>query len=443
MNQVDLISKKRDGSALTPDELNYLITEYVNGKIPDYQISAFLMAVYFKGMTAGETATLTQLMRDSGTVLDLSSISGFKADKHSTGGVGDKVSLVLAPLVASAGLIVPMISGRALAHTGGTLDKLEAIPGFRTRLSLPKMKKQLEKIGLIMVGQTEDLCPADKRIYALRDATATVSSIPLICASILSKKLAEGIDALVLDVKAGSGAIFDEKEKSWELARKLVETAQHFDLKTSAIITSMEQPLGNAVGNWLETKEAIETLKGEGPADFVELTLALSAQMLVQGEIVKSISEGTNLLKKKIASGEAFEKFLQIVEMQGGDVASVEKPESYPTSKFSFELKSDQSGYVSQIHSREIGQISMALGAGRSSMDAAVDYTSGIVLKKKIGDKVEAGEVLAVTYSNNKNLLAENVTRLKKAFVISSEKTQPPPLIDGVIDASGERQWHS
>jgi len=443
MNQVDLISKKRDGSELTSDELNYLITEYVNGTIPDYQISAFLMAVYFQGMTAGETATLTHLMRDSGTVLDLSSISGFKADKHSTGGVGDKVSLVLAPLVASAGLIVPMISGRALAHTGGTLDKLEAIPGFRTRLSISEMKKQLEKIGVIMVGQTEDLCPADKRIYALRDATATVSSIPLICASILSKKLAEGIDALVLDVKAGSGAIFDEKEKSWELARKLIETAGHFNLKTSAIISSMEQPLGNAVGNWLETKEAIETLKGEGPADFVELTLALSAQMLKQGEIVKNISEGTNLLKKKIASGEAFGKFLQIVEMQGGDVASVEKPESYPTSKFSFELKSDQSGYVSQIHSRQIGQISMALGAGRSSMDDAVDYTSGIVLKKKIGDKVEAVETLAFAYSNSEELLAENKTRLKNALVISSEKTQQPHLIYGVIDASGERQWQS
>ena len=268
-----------------------------------------------------------------------------------------------------------------------------------------------------------------------------MSSIPLICASILSKKLAEGIDALVLDVKAGSGAIFDEKEKSWELARKLVETAHHFDLKTSAIITSMAQPLGNAVGNWLETKEAIETLKGEGPADFVELTLALSAQMLVQGEIVKSISEGMSLLEKKIASGEAFEKFLQIVEMQGGDVASVEKPESYPTSKFSFERKSDKPGYVSKLHSREIGQISMALGAGRSSMDDAIDYTSGIVLKKKIGDKVEADETLAFAYSNSEELLAENKTRFSKAFAISSEKTQQPLLIYGVIDASGEREW--
>ncbi len=443
MNQVDLIAKKRDGSELTADELNYLITEYVNGNIPDYQISAFLMAVYFQGMTAKETATLTQFMRDSGIVLDLSSISGFKADKHSTGGVGDKVSLVLAPLVASAGLIVPMISGRALAHTGGTLDKLEAIPGFNTQLSLTEMKRQLEKIGVIMVGQTEDLSPADKRIYALRDATATVNSIPLICASILSKKLAEGIDALVLDVKVGSGAIFEEKEKSWELARKLVETAQHFDLKTSAIISSMEQPLGNAVGNWLETKEAIETLRGEGPADVVELTLALSAQMLVQGEVAKNISEGTSLLKEKITSGEAFEKFLQIVEMQGGDVNSVENPGSYPTAKFSFEFKSDKGGWVAQIHSREIGQISMALGAGRKSMADAVDYTSGIMLKKKIGAKVEAGETLAVAYSNSEKLLAENEPRLKNVFAISSEKTEPPPLIYGIIDASGERKWRS
>ncbi|MFQ5677165.1 MAG: thymidine phosphorylase, partial [bacterium] len=401
MNQVDLIAKKRDGQELNSDELAFLISEYVKDSIPDYQVSAFLMATYFQGMTAKETATLTQLMRDSGTVLDLSAISGFKTDKHSTGGVGDKVSLVLAPLVASAGLIVPMISGRALAHTGGTLDKLEAIPGFRTGLTLREMKQQLEKIGVIMVGQTDDLCPADKKIYALRDATATVNSIPLICASILSKKLAEGIDALVLDVKAGSGAIFETKDKSWELAKKLVDTAQHFDLKTCAILSSMKQPLGNTVGNWLETKEAIETLKGAGPPDLRELTLALSAQMLVQSGIVQTIQSGLSVLNDKLASGDAFEKFLQIVEMQGGDVKIVENSDDYPAAKYSSEIQSDRTGYVSEINSRQIGIISMALGAGRRSVQDQIDYSSGILLRKKVGDRIAAGETLVVAYCND------------------------------------------
>ncbi|MFQ5823935.1 MAG: thymidine phosphorylase, partial [bacterium] len=318
MNPIEIITKKRDGGELSSDELKFLIQGYVEGLIPDYQISAFLMAVYFQGMTFEETVTLTEIMRDSGTVLDLTSILGIKVDKHSTGGVGDKVSLILAPLVASAGLVVPMISGRALVHTGGTLDKLEAIPGFRTNLNLTELKKQLEKIGVALIGQSENLCPADQKIYALRDATATVQSIPLITASILSKKLAEGIDALVLDVKAGNGAIFIEKEKAWELARMLVKTANRFNLKSTALITSMEQPLGQAVGNWLETKEAIETLKGQGPADLIDLTLTLGAQMLVLGNCAHNIAQGKSLLLEKLNSGQAFEKFLKLVELQGG-----------------------------------------------------------------------------------------------------------------------------
>ncbi|MFQ5770389.1 MAG: thymidine phosphorylase, partial [bacterium] len=326
MNPVELITRKRDGDNLNSEELKYLITSYVAGKIPDYQIASFLMAVYFRGMTPEETAALTQIMRDSGAVLNLSEIHGFKVDKHSTGGVGDKVSLILAPLVASAGLVVPMISGRALAHTGGTLDKLESIPGFRTDIHVNKLKTQLEKIGVVMIGQTDALCPADKKIYALRDATGTVHAIPLITASILSKKMAESLDALVLDVKVGNGAIFKEREKAWELARMLVKTAEHFQLKTVALLTSMEQPLGNAVGNWLETKEAIETLKGEGPEDLVEITLILGAQMLVLANLATNLLAGKKLLQTKLENGAALEKFLQIVEMQGGDCAVIEHP---------------------------------------------------------------------------------------------------------------------
>lgn len=443
MNQVKLIEKKRDGRELSSVELEYLITEFVSEKIPPYQMSAFLMAVYFKGMTSNETATLTRLMRDSGDRLELSSIPGFKADKHSTGGVGDKVSLVLAPLVTSAGLIVPMISGRGLAHTGGTLDKLEAIPGFRTNLTLTEIKSQLEKIGVAFVGQTENLCPADKKIYAMRDATATVNSIPLITASILSKKLAEHLDALVLDVKVGSGAIFKDKETAWQLSKMLVKTAQHFDLKTSAMITSMQQPLGNCIGNWLETREAIETLQGNGPSDLLDLTLTLGAEMLKHAKLTQTISQGRAHLQEKIESGAGFDKFLEIVKAQGGQLSVIEKPDSYSTAKHSLEIKSDRGGFVSEIHCREIGVISMDLGSGRKSVEDSVDYASGIVLKKKMGEAVAAGETVAVAHSNSDDLLARNKERLQKAIKISEEKIKPEPLIHGLIDAAGEKKWHA
>lgn len=443
MNQVHLIQKKRDGHELTDRELDFLISGYVSEEIPEYQISALLMAIYFQGMTPKETATLTRVMRDSGIVLNHSAISGFKVDKHSTGGVGDKVSLILAPLIASTGLYVPMISGRALAHTGGTLDKLEAIPGFRTNLSLDELETGLEKVGAVLVGQTADLTPADKKLYALRDATATVNSIPLITASILSKKMAEGIDALVLDVKAGSGAIFEEKDKAWELARMLVGTATHFDLPTTAIVTNMEQPLGNAIGNWLETKEAIETLQGNGPADLVELTFTLSAQMLVLGKKVETVAEGFDVLQEKIASGEAFDKFLEIVELHGGDTSVVKNPQSYPTSEFKFEVKSEKNGYVAGLHSREIGVTSMALGAGRASVADGIDYTCGILLHKKVGDSVAEGEVVATAYSNSQDRLEANKAHLLSAITISEEKPPIEPLIYARIDASGEAKWDS
>jgi len=441
MNQIDIITRKRDGQELSADELQFLISQYVSGNIPDYQISAFLMAVYFNGMTPVETATFTRLMRDSGTVLNHSAVDGFKSDKHSTGGVGDKVSLILAPLVASAGVIVPMISGRGLAHTGGTLDKLEAIPGFRTNLDLDELEPQLNAIGVVMIGQTEDLCPADKKIYALRDATATVNSIPLITASILSKKLAEGIDSLVLDVKAGSGAIFEDKEKAWELAKMLTATADNFGLKTTAILTSMEQPLGRAVGNWLETREAIDTLRGNGPADLLDITLILSAQMLLHSGKVDSISAGMALLEEKIASGEAFDKFLQIVKWHGGDTAMVEKPDAYPTAKCSADIVAQSDGHVAEINCREIGRTAMALGAGRTSVEEDVDYTSGIMLRKKVGDAVRKGEPLATAYSNDADVLSTCQQRIEQAFKISSTQVARPPLIFSRIEAGVEQRW--
>ncbi|NIR50367.1 thymidine phosphorylase [candidate division KSB1 bacterium] len=441
MNPVDLITKKRDGQALTADELQFLVSGYVQDNIPDYQLSAFLMAVYFSGMTADETAIFTQIMRDSGRVLELSAISGFKADKHSTGGVGDKVSLVLAPLVASAGLVVPMISGRALGHTGGTLDKLESIPNFRTDLTISELTNQLQKIGVALIGQTDDLCPADKKIYALRDATGTVQVIPLITASILSKKMAAGIDALVLDVKAGKGAIFKDQEKAWQLARMLVNTAAQFQLKTTAIITSMQQPLGNAVGNWLEAKEAIETLNGNGPADLAEVTLTLGAQMLVHGRISENLSDARAILKSKLENGDAFNKFVEIVEAQGGDLTVIREPHSYPAAKHYSVVKSPADGVISDILCREIGKISMELGAGRNAVTDPVDYTSGIYLNKKVGDRVSSGDILATAFSNEPEVLKKNESRLQKAFKVMDDEIEPEPLIYALIDTSGERKW--
>lgn len=441
MNVIELITKKRDGGILSSGELGFLISEYVDERIPDYQMAAFLMAVYFQGMDFDETRTFTQLMRMSGSVLDLSDVHGLKSDKHSTGGVGDKVSVILAPLVASAGMIVPMMSGRALAHTGGTLDKLEAIPGFRTDLGLQRMKTQLQKLGVALIGQTNDICPADKKIYALRDATATVNSIPLITASILSKKLAEDLDVLVLDVKAGAGAIFEEKEMAWKLARSLVRTAEKFGLQTAAVLTNMEQPLGNAVGNWLETKEAIETLHGNGPPDLVEVTLNLAAHMLLLGNLVGSLAEGKSVLAAKLRSGEAYEKFLEIVDAQGGDRSVVEDPAKYPAAKHAKQIIANRSGVISAINARIIGMQSMALGAGRNSMHDKIDYTAGIQLQKKVGDQVAEGDVLAVAYSAKQERLEQHHSAIVSAFKIVEENIEPEPLILGTVDALGEQKF--
>lgn len=442
MNQISIIEKKRDGQELSESEITFLIEGYVADEIPDYQISAFLMAVYFQGMSAREAAVLTRLMRDSGVVLRHAGIPGPKVDKHSTGGVGDKVSLVLAPLVASAGLYVPMISGRALAHTGGTLDKLESIPGFRTNLSMPELGKILLETGAVLVGQNAELTPADKKMYALRDATATVNSIPLITASILSKKMAEGIDALVLDVKAGSGAIFKDQETAWQLAQMLVDTATEFGLKTTAIVTAMDQPLGNTIGNWLETREAIETLQGGGPEDFKNLTLILSAQMLVLSKAVQTLAEGIEFLEKKLNSGAAFQKFIEIVRQQGGDVSVVERPASYAEPKYKLEINAELDGYVSKMVSRELGIASMALGAGRHSMNDEIDYISGLVLHKKVGDKVSSGDTLLSAYSNAEDLLQQNEQRIRAAVEVVPEVVSRPALIYGAITPEGRKSWN-
>ncbi len=441
MTPIELITRKRDGQKLSREELQFLIQGYTAGDIPDYQMAAFLMAVYFAGMDAEETANLVRLMRDSGIVLDLSTIPGPKVDKHSTGGVGDKVSLVLAPLVAACGVINPMISGRSLAHTGGTLDKLEAIPGFNTQLDLKSFEANLRRHGVCLIGQTAEICPADKKLYALRDATATVESIPLICGSILSKKLAEGLDALVLDVKCGNGAIFPDAAYSEKLAHALVQTATEFGLPTVAFLTQMEQPLGRAVGTWVETREAIEMLKGRADQDFAEVTLTLSAYMVYLGGLAESYAEARKRVEQALNSGKAFETFVQIVSAQGGDVSVVEHPERYPEPGQEVVIEASASGFVHRCHARTIGQTAMLLGAGRQKKEDDIDYTAGIIVHKKVGDAVEQGEPLATLYATRKAISTDLIQRVAGAFTIKSERAEPLPVIHGLISTGGRHEW--
>ena len=432
-----LIEKKRDGHELSDAELEFFIHGYVGKTIPDYQAAAFLMATYFRGMSFRETVTLTRLMRDSGEVVDLSEIPGIKVDKHSTGGVGDKISLILAPVVAAAGVPVPMISGRSLAHTGGTLDKLESIPGFRTNLTLKQFAKLIQKNNACLIGQTRSICPADRLIYALRDTTGTVPSLPLICASILSKKFAEGINALVLDVKIGNGAIFEKNNEGEELARQLIRVAGEFNMPTVALLTDMSQPLGRAIGNWLEVLESIEVLRGGGPQDIRELTLALAAQMLLLGKKVESAQEGYKRAQEVLDSGAAWEKFLAIVEAQGGEVKFVEKPELYPKPKHRRQIEAQRNGWVSAINARWLGQISMALGAGRRTLKDKIDLTAGLYLEKKVGEVVKDGEALLRAQSSAMKIEDDVVRDLRDCFKIIEQPVQPPVLLRGVLDANG------
>ena len=433
MNTVELIIKKRNGKALSKEEINFLINSYTKSKIPDYQFSALLMAILLKGMTKAETSYLTEAMLHSGKVIDLSSIKGPKIDKHSTGGVGDKTSLILAPIVAAAGVNVPMISGRGLGHTGGTLDKLESIPGFKINLSLKEYKSVLKKCGAVLIGQTKDIAPADKLIYSLRDVTGTVPSIPLITGSIMSKKLAEGIDGLVLDVKTGSGAFMRETKDAVELAKSLISTAKAFNKKVIAFITDMNQPLGNYIGNWLEVYESIKVLRGEQKGDLLDLSLNLSGAMIYLGGKAGSIKKGVDIAKEKINNGKAFEKFLQIVELQGGDVQVILNPKKYPPSKFIIRLKSTKDGYVKEINTYQIGMASLELGAGRKTKTDKIDPKAGIVFKVKLDDKIKKGQVIVELHSQSMDKINTAKEIILNAITFSKQKTTKPKLIKRII----------
>jgi len=433
---IDLIRKKRDGGALSAAEIDYLVEGCTkdDGSIPDYQLAAWLMAVVLRGMTREETAVLTHAMLHSGEVLDLSFLPAKKVDKHSTGGVGDKTSLVLAPLVAAGGLFVPMISGRGLGHTGGTLDKLESIPGFRVGLAVPEFHRVLKACGCSMIGQTEKVAPADRKLYALRDVTGTVESPYLICASIMSKKLAEGTDALVLDVKTGSGAFMKKEEDAVFLAELMVETGERMGKQMVALITDMNQPLGRMVGNALEVQECIEVLHGGGPADLRELCLDLAAWMFFLGGSSKTVSQGKQLSEQIIASGKAFERFRQMVELQGGDISAIDDPTRLPGTDHRVDVPSLQSGYVSAILCEQVGTACVILGGGRERKEDSVDPAVGIVVHKKIGDKVSTGEPLCTIHCHSDAQAARAKTLLEESYRIAvAPPAHRPSLIHRAI----------
>ncbi len=437
MRIVDIIRKKRDGHELTREEIEFVVSAYTRGDVPDYQVAAWLMAVLLKGMTRPELAALTGSMLNSGQVLDLSSLRGVKVDKHSTGGVGDKTSLVIAPVVAAGGLLVPMISGRGLGHTGGTLDKLESIPGFNVNLSLMEFMRVLDKCGCALIGQTAEIAPADKKLYALRDVTGTVESPNLICASIMSKKLAEGIDALVLDVKTGSGAFMKREEDSVYLARLMVETGTLMGKKVVALITDMDQPLGRAVGNALEVVECIDIMKGGGPVDLRELCLELSGWMFYLGGSTATVEAGKQVAADVISSGKALEKFREIVALQGGDPMVIDYPGSMPAAEHQLDIVSDWSGYVAQIECEQVGIASVVLGGGRERKGDSIDPAVGIMLHKKVGDAVEAGEALCTVYYNGDARLQEACDLLRRAYrVTNAARYEPRALVHRVIEGN-------
>ncbi|PYP83959.1 MAG: thymidine phosphorylase [Candidatus Angelobacter sp. Gp1-AA117] len=437
MRLVDLIRKKRDGKELSTEEINFVVRGYTAGELPDYQISAWLMAVLLKGMTRAETATLTHAMLHSGETLEWSDFPQKKVDKHSTGGVGDKTSLILAPIVAAGGLLVPMISGRGLGHTGGTLDKLEAIPGFNVSLSAAQMREVLKKCGACMIGQTDSIVPADKKMYALRDVTGTVESPALICASIMSKKLAEGIDALVLDVKIGSGAFMKQEPDAVHLAELMVETGERMGKKMAALITDMDQPLGQAVGNALEVIECIEVLRGGGPRDLLDLSLELSAWMFYLGGRTKSVDEGRQLATQLIRNGKALENFRQMVGLQGGDVRAIDDISLLPTARYRLGVVSRNAGQVAGIDSEKIGIASLLLGGGRSTKEDVINPAVGIMIHKKVGDKVSTGEPLCTLCYDSSAQLEESRGLAESAYQVSpAALLQKRPLIHRVIQSN-------
>jgi pyrimidine-nucleoside phosphorylase len=433
MRTVDLIQRKRGGEELSPEEIEFLINGYTNGDIPDYQMSAFLMAVFFKGMTDREVSRLTECMLHSGDTVDLSNIPGVKVDKHSTGGVGDKTSFIVAPLAAAAGVVVPMMSGRALGHTGGTLDKLESIPGFRTDLTAEEFEKQLSELGLCFIGQTERLVPADRKLYALRDVTATVESIPLISSSIMSKKLAEGIDALVLDVKVGSGAFMKTQVEARRLAQTMVGIGRRMDKKVQALITDMNQPLGYAIGNALEVMEASQTLQNAGPADLTKLSLELAARMIFLGKQAATLEEARMLAEKHLVDGSAYKKLKEVVAAQGGNPQALDNFVLLPNATGMREVTSPRAGYVSSINAQDIGASSNMIGAGRDKKEDSIDPAVGIILEVKMGEKVDAGSVLCRLYYTREDRVDEAADMVEDAFHISSQKPDERELILEVV----------
>jgi len=433
-----LIAKKRDGQTLSEAELSHLVSGYTKGEIPDYQFSAFLMAAYLRGLDGRETFYLTKAMLSSGEIVDLSSISTPKIDKHSTGGVGDKVSLILAPLVAACGVTVPMIPGRGLGHTGGTLDKLESIPGFRTDLSSEEFKSNLEKIGLCLIGQTEVIAPADKKIYALRDVTGTVEYIPFIIASILSKKLAEGTDGIVFDVKVGRGAFMKTLSQARALARSLISIGTRFKKRMTAILTDMSEPLGQTVGNSLEVVEAIEALKGKWQPDLKEVTYFLGAEMLILAGKCRTYPQAYQLLNKVDQDGTALDKFQQMIKRQGGNTGIIEDYSKLPQAKVKFEVQSARRGYIKAIQTEQIGWLAIEIGAGRKSKEDKIDHASGFVIRKKIGEQVQKGEVLAEIHCQNRKLAERIGEQLKKCLVVSQSPAKKPKKIIRRITAGGE-----
>lgn len=433
MRMYDIIMKKRNGKELTKEEIDFFVEGYMRGEIPDYQASALMMAIYFRKMTDRETLALTMAMANSGDMLDLSAVPGVKVDKHSTGGVGDKTSLALGPMAAACGIPVAKMSGRGLGHTGGTIDKLESFPGFSTALTTERFIENVNRIGIAIMGQTADLAPADKKLYALRDVTATVDNMSLIASSIMSKKLAAGADAIVLDVKTGSGAFMKEEADARALAEEMVRIGKNAGRKTIAVISDMDQPLGYAVGNALEVKEAIDTLSGRGPEDFVRLCLTLGSQMLIAGGKAESTEEAEDMLQGVIADGSALKKLSDLVEAQGGDGSAVYHSELLPRAKIIRPVVALKNGYVSRLVCDEVGICSLILGGGRENKESEIDLSVGLVLRRKAGDYVEAGETLAELHANDEGKASEAERRFLAACIIADEAPEKTPFIKAVI----------
>jgi pyrimidine-nucleoside phosphorylase len=433
MRTVDLIHRKRDGEELSPAEIQYLVDGYTRGDIPDYQISAFLMATFYSGMTDREVSVMTESMVSSGSTVDLSGIPGVKVDKHSTGGVGDKTSLICSPLAAAAGVVVPMISGRALGHTGGTLDKLESIPGFRTDLDLNQFKGILAEHKLAFIGQTPEVTPADGKLYALRDATATVESIPLIATSIMSKKLAIGLDALVLDVKVGSGAFMKKQVEARRLAQMMVGIGRRVDKRVQALITDMSQPLGYAIGNALEIMEVSQTLQNAGPADLTRLSLELAARMIFLGKITKTLDEARELAQSKLLDGSGYRKFKEVIAAQGGNPQVLDRFDLLPNATGAQEITTSRGGYVSGIDAELIGQASSMIGAGRNTKEDSIDPAVGVILEVKVGQKIDSGSILCRIYHTSDEHLEDAAALVEDAFKISQQPVEERDLILEVV----------